>query len=205
MTRKTALKEAIKIIEKAEIEKETKDSILEKLELCIQELPFSHWSEAAIFDACDQYIEDYGGPLALKCFVRRDMPSHPTVKNRFGMTLKEFRDTYYPLPEDRPEKPVPTPEETIQSFREEFLRCGAETMEEYNRLRSPEAPCISTVLKYSKAGTWLALLKLAGLEPKQPAQRIGLDGYSVSMHFQFEDEAATHESAAANSDSVPEE
>ena len=187
MTRKMALKAAIEVINNADIEEETKKNITEKLELCIQELPFAKWSEAAIFDACDQFIAEHGRPLHLRDFVTKELPSHPTVKNRFGMTLKEFRDTYYPLPEERAKKPTPTPEETIESFRKEFLECGAETMEEYDRLRSPGAPHSLTVIKYSGAGTWLKLLEMAGLSPKRTAKRKGLEGYSVSMHFQFED------------------
>ena len=97
MTRKTALKEAINIVKSSEVDTKMKENVIEKLELCISELPFAQWSEAAIFDACDQFIEDHGRPLILNDFQSKELPSHPTVKNRFKMTLKEFRDTYYPL------------------------------------------------------------------------------------------------------------
>ena len=97
MTRKTALKEAINIVKSSEVDTKMKENVIEKLELCISELPFAQWSEAAVFDACDQFIEDHGRPLILNDFQSKELPSHPTVKNRFEMTLKEFRDTYYPL------------------------------------------------------------------------------------------------------------
>ena len=140
MTRKDALSEAIIIIKKSNINNKKKAELTKKLELCVSELPYAKWTEAAIFDACDQYIAEHGLPLRLKDFQSRELPSHPTVKNRFGITLKEFRDTYYPMPE-REKNIAQISEETIRDFREEYQRCGATNMESYNKLRSEGTPC----------------------------------------------------------------
>ena len=188
MTRKQALKEAIEIVKNADINEEIAKNIIEKLNLCIDELPFAKWTETAIFDACDQFIADHGHPLRLKDFVSSELPSHPTVKNRFGITLKEFRDTYYPLPPNHPDVVKPDPDKVVADFREEMLRSGARTMEEYSRMKSPNAPCVTTVIKNSGTGTWLKLLERTGIQPKIPAERLGLEGYSVSLHFCFEDQ-----------------
>lgn len=48
MTRKDALREAIHIVSNARIGKQRKADIIAGLELCQQELPFSHWSREAI-------------------------------------------------------------------------------------------------------------------------------------------------------------
>ena len=190
MTRKQALEEAIKVIEKSDIDSENAKCIIEKLNLCISELPFAKWTEAAIFDACDQFIADHGRPLRLRDFVSKELPSHPTVKNRFGISLKEFRDKYYPLPPGHQDIAKPDPDEVVEAFRKEMLRCEAHTMEEYSKRKSPNAPCVTTVIKNSRAGTWLNLLKRAGIEPKTPAKRVGLQGYAVTMHFLFEEQLA---------------
>ena len=114
-------------------------------------------------------------------FQSKALPSRSAVKNRFGMTLKEFLDTYYPLPEG-----PQLPEEAIRSFREEYLRCGATSMESYNRRRAKGSPCAVTVIRRSGAGSWLELLSRAGLHKKRPPRR-GAEGYEVTMHFVYED------------------
>lgn len=159
MTRKTALKEAITIIKSSEIDKNKKENIIKCLELCIEELPFAKWTKEAIFDACDQFIEDNGRPLILNDFVSKDLPSHPTIKNRFGITLKEFRDLYYPLPKKKARRP----ENIIEEFRKEYLRCGAKTRQEYNKLRNKSLPCATTVIRLSGIDSWAELMTRAGI------------------------------------------
>lgn len=148
------------------MDRETRENIVEKLELCITELPFSRWSEAAIFDACDQFIADHGRPLYLNDFTSRELPSHPTVKNRFGMTLREFRDRYYPLPrkEYRTIDGVPlNAQGLIRAFGEEFNRIGARTREDYDRRRNKQYPCSAFLLKVSRAASWAELLNMANV------------------------------------------
>lgn len=190
MTRKNALKSAISAVQSSDFDEETKKMIIEKLELCISELPFAKWSEAAIFDACDQFIEDNGRPLILNDFTSPLLPSHPTVKNRFGMTLKEFRDKYYPM--DNPEstskyKYVELPE-SLKNFHEEFIRCGARTREEYDKLRDKSKPCSATILKIAGTKSWNELLRMTGTERPEKPKRTN------SMTFSF-----THEIDRFNS------
>lgn len=173
MTRKNALKNAISAVEKSDFDDNAKQMIIEKLELCISELPFAKWSEAAIFDACDQFIEDNGRPLILNDFTSAQLPSHPTIKNRFGMTLKEFRDLYYPL--DNPYstskyKYVALPE-SLKRFHDEFIRCEARTREDYDRLRDKTHPCSATILKIAGTKSWDELLLMTNtVRPAKPAR-----------------------------------
>lgn len=185
MTRKTALKEAVKIIKSSELSEDRKREIIEKLELCISELPFAQWSEAAIFDACDQFVEDHGRPLILNDFQSRMLPSHPTVQNRFGMTLKEFRDTYYPLPQEQPLTPRGG-KKLIREFRKEFLRCGARTREDYDRLRDKKSPCSATILKKLGTNSWGVLMSQAKIKAQKPIKT--KPAMQSTFHFRYEEE-----------------
>lgn len=176
MTRKQALQQAIEIVNESTVDEETRKSIVEKLELCISELPFAKWSEEAVFDACDQYILEHKRPLTLKDFASKELPSHPTVRNRFGISLREFRDTYYPLPPvpdrtaDRIQKDI---QEVIREFAEEFKRIEAKTREDYDRRRDRRHPCSASLIRVSKASSWAELMYMAGVEypPKTGAGR----------------------------------
>ena len=190
MKRKTALKQAISIVKSSGIEVDIKEEIIKKLELCISELPFAKWSEEAIFDACDQFIEDHKRPLILNDFLSKELPSHPTVANRFGMTLKEFRDKYYPLPE--PGYVAPSEAlDVVEAFREEFIRCGARTREDYDNMRDKNAPCSATVLKKIGTRSWHELLHHAKVEPPRKKRKSSVE--KSSFHFKYEDELKSWE------------
>lgn len=169
MTRKIALQEAIKIIESSRIGKQRKEDIITGLRLCLEELPFARWSKAAIFDACDQFLTEHGH-LRLRDFDCAGLPTHPTIKNRFGMTAKEFRDQYYPLPDAAECKPKYSPEDRDQwnaQFIEEFrrIRCTGEA--HYNMCRKKDAPVWQTLCSLNEVDTWRQLL-----------QKLKLDTYS---------------------------
>jgi len=169
MTRKIALQEAIKIIESSRIGKQRKEDIIKGLQLCMEELPFARWSEAAIYDACDQFVAEHGH-LRLCDFNRTGLPSHPTIKNRFGITAKEFRDQYYPLPDTPEFKPKYSPEnldEWNSLFIEEFHRIKCTSEAHYNMCRKKDAPVWQTLCSLNEVDTWRQLL-----------QKLKLDTYS---------------------------
>ena len=166
MTRKLALQEAIKIIETSRIGKQRKKDIIRGLQLCVDELPFAKWSETAIFDACDQFVADHGH-IRLCDFSRSGLPSHPTIKNRFKMTAKEFRDTYYPLPDTPEFKPKYDPrdcDEWNAQFIEEFHRIRCISEQHYNIRRSAGMPVWQTLCKLNGVDTWRQLLYKLGLD-----------------------------------------
>lgn len=189
MIRKDALREAIQIVENAGIEQSKKDEIIAGLELCIQELPFSHWSKAAIFDACDQWVQEHG-ELHLSAFVSAEMPSHPTIKNRFGMTAKEFRDTYYPISNitTRSKYYKLNREEWDRLFIEEFHRLKIRSQEDYNRRRNVELPTWATMAGMHGLVRWSDLLKELGLkvygrQHQRPAVHINLIECEIAMEL----------------------
>ena len=176
MTRKDALREAIHIVSNARIGKQRKADIIAGLELCQQELPFSHWSEAAIFDACDTWVQEHG-ELHMRAFVSPQMPSHPTIKNRFGMTAREFRDKYYPM------KDVSTRSlyykhsvhEWNGLFVKEFNRIRCTGQDDYNCRRDHDLPTWNTMAAMNKCKTWnqlLSKLSLATYQKSRPEVKV---------------------------------
>ena len=184
MTRSEALREAIDIIEGTEMDEDRRRALVEKLELCLRELPFARWSEAAILDACDTYIAAHGGPLTVRDFRSRELPSHTTVKNRFGVDLRQFLDTRYPVPR----RSVSSASETLETFRREYIHCGARSRESYDRLRRPGSPCAATVLRRCGVSGWRELKARAGIPPDPaPEAERKPEEYRLTMHFAHED------------------
>jgi len=174
MTRKLALQEAIKIIENTAIEDHRKEEIIRGLQLCVEELPFAVWSENAIFDACEQHIAEHGH-IRLRDFDCAGLPSHPTIKNRFGMTAKEFRDKYFPLPDTPQFQPKYRTEDKDQwndVFVSEFHRIRCTSEEQYNDKRSKDAPVWQTVVRLNGLKTWRELLSLLELDTYKPERPV---------------------------------
>lgn len=154
MTRKKALLKTIKIIKRLEMDDGEKDEILSALQLCLSELPFSKWSKETIFDACDQFVEEHGS-LIINDLYKGQLPSHSVIKLKFGMSAKEFRDKYYPLP-DHSDK---IREETKKVFVEEYNKVKPIGREDYDQRRDKSTPCSITIMKRLNVNTWGDLVK----------------------------------------------
>lgn len=161
MTRKNALKIAIKYIQANYEASPEKDDILKKLQECVDDLPLNRWSKIAIFDACDQYLIDNNKTyLTMGDFTSGKLPSHPTVQNRFGMTLAEFRDKYYPIPKEYRIKPKvkESNESKIKRFIATYHRLKPTNAKDYLDRKDTEdlgwIPCAKIV----GAKTWDGLL-----------------------------------------------
>ena len=173
MTRKLALQEAIRIIEKSPIGKQRKEDIIKGLQLCVDELPFAKWSEAAILDACEQHIAEHGY-IRLRDFDCSGLPSHPTIKNRFGITAKEFRDAYFPLPDTPGFQSKYRTEDRDQwnkIFIKEFHRIQCTSEQHYNNSRSNGAPVWQTMAQLNGVQTWRQLLSALSLCTYKPARQ----------------------------------
>ena len=164
MTRKEALREAMQIVSSARIGKQRKADILSGLALCQQELPFTHWSPAAVFDACDTWVREHGA-LPLRAFTSPAMPSHTVLKHRFGMTAREFRDRYYPMDGTPSGGPYSQhgADEWDRRFVEEFHRLRCTGQADYNKRRGPGLPTWNTVAAMNGVKCWTELLRLLGL------------------------------------------
>ncbi len=165
MVRKEALRKAIEIVRKSELDSIEREEIIGGLELCFAELPFSHWSEAAIFDACDQWVQEHG-QLHMRAFIDPAMPSHPTIKNRFKMTAKEFRDKYYPLPGEKSRSRYCDQDCAYwdKVFIQEFHTLKVTSQGDYNRRRDKTHPTWVTLARMHSLNTWTELLETLDLE-----------------------------------------
>lgn len=173
MTRKRALREAIQIVSNARIGRQRKAGILAALALCQRELPFAHWSREAIFDACDAWVEEHGA-LTLRAFASPEMPSHGAVKNRFGMTAREFRDRYYPLEGGPAGSPYAGECAAVwnERFRADFHAMGCTGQADYNERRDRSLPTWNTVAAMNGVRSWSALLAALELRPyEKPKDR----------------------------------
>jgi len=69
MTRKQALTAAMMLVSDAAVHK--------KLEEILNEMPFTKWSEATVFDTVDQFVIENGRAPTVREFDKRGMPPHP--------------------------------------------------------------------------------------------------------------------------------
>lgn len=156
---------AIEITRAASISEIEKEEITEALNLCISELPFAKWTREAIFDACNQFVLEHGR-IRLRDFDEGELPSHPTIKNRFGMTAREFRDTFYPLHTNTPQTSLYRDfnrEDVVKMFTSEFHRIKARSQVDYNKRRGESVPTWITAARAIGCDRWSDLLKSEGL------------------------------------------
>lgn len=158
MTRKKALKQAIRIIKQSDADKEIKAILIEKLQLCIDELPFTRWTQAAIMDACEEY-RDIHGNITLRDFDnRKELPSHTMIKYRFGMTAAEFRDKYFPLTYDEKKFTPANRKKVIKAVKDEIVSKQLFLCKQYDANRDRSLPCYATLVKRYGIKTWSEFL-----------------------------------------------
>ena len=171
MTRRQALmisKEIISLLPEFEYQEE----LMQLLEDMKQETPGVSWTEAAIYDAIEQFRIDHNGRLPnLSDFDKcRQLPSLSTIKNRFKVTsVNQWMDEHYPDREYiyRGRYNGKSPFEWLEDFREQYLAMkdgDYVTEEEYNRLRKKGSPSTQTVQKLHKVNSFKEIIHLAGLD-----------------------------------------
>lgn len=171
MTRRQALmiaKEIISLLPEFEYQEE----MLLMLEDMKQETPGVSWTEAAIFDAIEQFRIDHNGRLPnLSDFDKcRQLPSLSTIKNRFKVTsVNQWLDERYPDREYiyRGRYNGKSPFEWLEDFKEQYLAMKKGSYvgeEEYNRNRKEGSPCTKTIGKLLKVDSYKEILRLSGLD-----------------------------------------
>lgn len=172
MTRKQALLWAIEVLDNTRQTEETA-AAREKLEECIAELPFTRWSERAIFDACDQFLLDHGRPPSTRDFAGYGLPGHRTIQERFGMTAAEFRNRYYSKESDISwcsSYRMCTSQEIVDQFVEEYHRLRPTSNTGYNKERDRRAPTWQTAAKQLGVRKWSEMKQALGLETYRHAR-----------------------------------
>lgn len=169
---------AIQIVQNSSETEEEIQDIVSALELCYSELPFAKWTEEAIFDACDQYCLEKGRTYLISSdFQSTLLPSHPTIKNRFGITTKEFRDKYYPINKNPMSRKgihlrynTKTEEEYLAEFIEQYNTIQPKSAEEYNKNKNDDMPGTQSLQRMAGVSSWGKLLEKYNLKTKQTKQ-----------------------------------
>ena len=152
MTRKQAVSLAIQALSEAGQNEEA----ITVLRTLSDELPLVHWSDAAIRDSIDQFILDQARIPTVSDFKKRGLPPHTVIKNRYGVTLRDWLQENYPV--------IKASQETerkrlTKEFKKEYLRIRPESAEAYNAKRTPGLPCWYTVAVHNQTKRWRELLK----------------------------------------------
>ena len=174
MTRKQAILLGISILSK----NKKNNEIVEKLQEILDEYPYKKWTKAAVFDAVEQYRIEHNGRYPNACDFRLNgLPSHPSIKNLFNMTVVEFLDYYYP---DRSvishtRFNSQSPFYWMKQFKETYILINNGrhvTQEIYDQSMEKGSPCAQTLIKMFNAGTYKNLIHMAGLDGKQISVKV---------------------------------
>ena len=157
MTRKTALLAAVRLLS---ADKTNRETVLKLKELAA-DLPAIHWSDNAIRDAVEQFIEDHGRVPTVTDFRQKNLPSHTVIRQKYGVSLAVW------LKENYPSSPVLSHAELKRTYTEAFLadyaRIKPSGGDAFNKNRTLSKSW-QTVAKYHAVGSWGALLHTLGLQ-----------------------------------------
>ncbi len=158
MTRKEALQQALFVL----TSQGTSEDLACKLKEMLDEYPSPHWSQLKIIDAFAQWIKDHGHvPTTSVIDASRDLPSHPSIENAFGMTTIEFLDKYFPRVERRislGSYGANTASEWVSLFKNDYLKIAPYSGIDYNNRRSPHLPRYSSLSKLLGLSSWQELI-----------------------------------------------
>lgn len=162
MTRKQALLGVLENISKQK-KSDRNLEIIEKLKEIANEMPFTEWSKATIFDTLEQFAIDNGRNPKVSDLRAKGMPPHPVIKHRFNMTAKEFLDTYFPTSQKCNSRIFgnKSKEEWLEFFVNEYKRIKPSSAEEYNSYREKNSPSWASIAKMFSIERWNDFKKLA--------------------------------------------
>ncbi len=176
MTRKQALFRAVSLIEQMP-QNEEKKIILATLKELADDLPITGWDEKTVFDTVEQFFLDHGRYPNAKEFESKGLPSHPTIANRFGMTVVDFLDTFYPQRYDFVHKSIRkyrthSKEHWLDIFKEQMDKHKIRTSSEYNRKRT-EGPGWAYIAHLYNFTNWNQLITYAKIQlPPKPRESV---------------------------------
>lgn len=161
MTRKQALSVAIDHIRLSDIP--NKEEVITALELCASELPMTHWSQASIMDACQQFLIDNNAQtLTVTDFEKHAcLPTHTAIQRTYHMSAAQFRDRFFPPP--LPTHKGRSAEEWTRLFIRSYRRLKPSSGDAYNVRRDPKTPTWNTIAKWNNLSTWGDLLTFCKL------------------------------------------
>ena len=152
MTRREALLRAIKYIGDNDPE------LTHKLNEMIEDMPMTHWSAAACYDAIEDFYITHGRFPHMEDFkYNSKLPALPTIRNRFKMPALQWLSSLEHY----------TPARTnsaLAAFIDEYNRIHPVSGPDYNIKKCKDISRWEAVARrYTPSGNWTDLLKLTGL------------------------------------------
>ena len=166
MTRKQALHKALEVL--------TDEEAISKINEILDDMPFTAWSERTIFDTIDQFVLDHGRNPTATDFIPKGMPPHPVIKLRFGITLGEFLEKYYPQPEINKN-------DYKRIFISEYERIKPKGACDFNDRRASGIPTWRTFAKMFGISRWLEWIEFCSLERSSPVLRKRKRGAALTV------------------------
>ncbi len=173
MTRKQAISRAIGLLARLPRDEEIL-AVQTALSELAADLPVTGWDEKTVFDTVEQFFLDHGRYPNAREFESKGLPSHPTIANRFGMTVADFLNTFYPKRYEfvhrsvRKYREYPK-EHWLEIFRAQMKQHQIRTSTEYNRRRT-EGPGWAYIAHLYGLTNWNQLVACAGV-PLPPRQK----------------------------------
>lgn len=152
MTRREALLCAIEYIGNNNPE------LTDKLNEMLEDMPMTHWSAAACYDAIEDFYITQGRFPRMEDFkYNSKLPALPTIRNRFKMPALQWLSSLEHY----------TPARTnsaLAAFIDEYNRIHPVSGPDYNiKKREDVSKWQAVARRYTPSGNWMDLLKLAGL------------------------------------------
>ena len=152
MTRREALLCAIEYIG------DNNPELTDKLNEMLEDMPMTHWSAAACYDAVEDFCITQGRFPRMEDFkYNSKLPALPTIRNRFKMPALQWLGSLEHY----------TPARTnsaLAAFIDEYNRIHPVSGPDYNiKKREDVSKWQAVARRYTPSGNWTDLLKLAGL------------------------------------------
>ena len=152
MTRREALLCAIEYIG------DNNPELTDKLNEMLEDMPMTHWSAAACYDAVEDFYITQGRFPRMEDFkYNSKLPALPTIRNRFKMPALQWLGSLEHY----------TPARTnsaLAAFIDEYNRIHPVSGPDYNiKKREDVSKWQAVARRYTPSGNWTDLLKLAGL------------------------------------------
>lgn len=152
MTRREALLCAIEYIG------DNNPELTDKLNEMLEDMPMTHWSAAACYDAIEDFCITHGRFPRMEDFkYNSKLPALPTIRNRFKMPALQWLSSLEHY----------TPARTnsaLAAFIDEYNRIHPVSGPDYNiKKREDVSKWQAVARRYTPSGNWTDLLKLAGL------------------------------------------
>lgn len=129
-----------------------------KLNEMLEDMPMTHWSAAACYDAIEDFCITQGRFPRMEDFkYNSKLPALPTIRNRFKMPALQWLSSLEHY----------TPARTnsaLAAFIDEYNRIHPVSGPDYNiKKREDVSKWQAVARRYTPSGNWTDLLKLAGL------------------------------------------